>query len=77
LSGQNDEGISTNLRGAIHEPELAADQGIADPQFNYGICLEKGEGVGTDLQKQHIVSNSSSDDFVIKLQCDRFITNSE
>jgi TPR repeat protein len=29
---------------------LAADQGIADAQFNYGICLTKGEGVSKDLQ---------------------------
>jgi hypothetical protein len=33
-----------------HDLKVAADQGIAAAQLNYGICLKKGEGVGIDFQ---------------------------
>jgi TPR repeat protein len=38
------------LKGAAHSYKFAADQGDAAAQFNYGICLEKGEGVSIDLK---------------------------
>jgi TPR repeat protein len=37
------------LRGAANYYKLAADQGIAAAQNNYGNCLDKGEGVSKDL----------------------------
>jgi TPR repeat protein len=34
----------------VHYYKLAADQGYAAAQFNYGICLSKGKGVGIDFK---------------------------
>jgi TPR repeat protein len=33
---------------AAHGDKLAADQGTAEAQFRYGLCLEKGIGVPID-----------------------------
>jgi hypothetical protein len=38
------------LKLAAHYLKLAADQGIAVAQNNYGICLQKGEGVSIDFR---------------------------
>jgi TPR repeat protein len=38
------------LKGAAHYFKLAADQGNAAAQNNYGVCLKKVEGVSIDLK---------------------------
>jgi TPR repeat protein len=38
------------LKLAAHYLKLAADQGHAFGQNNYGVCLKKGEGVEIDLK---------------------------
>jgi TPR repeat protein len=43
--------IRTDLQKTAHYFKLAADQGLADAQFNYGVCLENGRGVPSDFQK--------------------------
>jgi hypothetical protein len=45
------EGVGIDLKEAANHYKLAADQGDANAQFNYGICLEMGTGVSMDLQK--------------------------
>jgi TPR repeat protein len=37
-------------QAAAHFIKLAADQGIAQAQFNYGCCLNQGEGVSIDFR---------------------------
>jgi TPR repeat protein len=38
------------MRNAAYYLKLAADQGIAAAQFNYGMCLQDGEGVSIDMR---------------------------
>ena len=35
--------------GSIHDIKLGADQGDAEAQFNYGLCLHYGSGVSVDV----------------------------
>jgi TPR repeat protein len=46
LSG---ESLSLDMRLAAYYLKLAADQGLAEAQFNYGMCLQNGEGVSIDM----------------------------
>jgi TPR repeat protein len=39
------KGVEIDFKGSARYFQLAADQGFADAQFNYGLCLQKGEGV--------------------------------
>jgi TPR repeat protein len=43
-------GILIDFKGGVHYDELAADQGIAAAQNNYGICLENGKDIGIDMK---------------------------
>jgi TPR repeat protein len=45
---QKGEGVSIDWEGAAHYLKLAADQGFAVAQFNYGFCLQKDEGISID-----------------------------
>jgi TPR repeat protein len=38
------------MRSAAHYFKLSADQGDADGQFCYGICLRYGKGVSSDMR---------------------------
>jgi TPR repeat protein len=44
------EGVSKDLEGAAHHYKLAADQGYADAQNNYGLCLHHSHGISKDLK---------------------------
>jgi hypothetical protein len=58
---QNGEGVSIDFQGAAHYLKLAADQGIAVAQNNYGMCLLDGKGVWIDLQgAAHYLKRSHS-----------------
>jgi TPR repeat protein len=47
---QKGEGVSKDFKAAAQYLKLAADQGNAAAQNNYGKCLSNGEGVGIDFQ---------------------------
>jgi TPR repeat protein len=42
--------ISNLMSWSAHDLKVAADQGDAVAQFNYGVCLKKGEGVQIDFK---------------------------
>jgi TPR repeat protein len=50
LSRQDGEGDSTDLKRAADFCKLAADQGVAAPQTNYGFCLQTGKCVSFNFQ---------------------------
>jgi TPR repeat protein len=39
-----------DLREATHFLKLSADQGNAEGQWRYGVCLQKGDGISKDLR---------------------------
>jgi TPR repeat protein len=41
----------TDWNGEAHFLKLAADQGDADAQNNYGFCLQNGKGVSIDMKE--------------------------
>jgi TPR repeat protein len=47
---QNVESVSIDLKGAAHYFKLAADQGDAIGQYNYGHSLQNGENVSKDFK---------------------------
>jgi TPR repeat protein len=51
------ECVSIDFQGAAHYFKLAADQGYAHAQFNYGMCLYQGEGVSINFQGTAHYSN--------------------
>jgi TPR repeat protein len=38
-------GVDVDLRIAAHYFKFAAEQGYAEAQYNYGVCLRNGSGV--------------------------------
>jgi TPR repeat protein len=42
-------GTSSGLN-SLNLLKLAGDQGFAEAQYNYGICLQNGDGVPIDLR---------------------------
>jgi TPR repeat protein len=42
--------MPTDMRSLPYSFKLAAGQGLAEDQFNYGLCLHNGEGVSIDMR---------------------------